>query len=62
MRGQSEAADQPNLLTKVSERGVSGGWRLREGPPLRTHVDEATSEKIIDGLNEYAESLSLERR
>src|SRR5271166_3934369 len=50
------------LLTKISERGVSGGWRLREDPPVLTHVDQATREKIIDGLNEYAESLPLERR
>jgi uncharacterized protein (DUF2252 family) len=50
------------LLVKISERGVSGGWRLKEDPPVLTHVDEATREKIIDGLNEYAESLPLERR
>ncbi len=60
----AKAKQQTNatLLTKISERGVSGGWRLREDPPVLAHVDEATSEKIIDGLNEYAESLSLERR
>jgi len=60
----AKAKQQTNatLLTKVSERGVSGGWRLREDPPALTHVDEATREKIIDGLNEYAESLPLERR
>jgi len=60
----AKAKQQTNatLLTKISERGVSGGWRLREDPPVLTHVDDATREKIIDGLNEYAESLSLERR
>jgi len=60
----AKAKQQTNatLLTKISERGVSGGWRLREDPPVLTHVDQATREKIIDGLNEYAESLSLERR
>ena len=60
----AKAKQQTNatLLTKISERGVSGGWRLREDPPVLAHVDEATREKIIDGLNEYAESLSLERR
>ncbi len=60
----AKAKQQTNatLLTKISERGVSGGWRLREDPPVLTHVDEATREKIIDGLNEYAESLPLERR
>jgi uncharacterized protein (DUF2252 family) len=60
----AKARQQTNatLLTKISERGVSGGWRLREDPPVLTHVDQATREKIIDGLNEYAESLPLERR
>ncbi len=60
----AKAKQQTNrtLLTKVSERGVSGGWRLREDAPVLTHVDEVTREKIIDGLNEYAESLPLERR
>jgi uncharacterized protein (DUF2252 family) len=60
----AKAKQQTNatLLTKISERGVAGGWRLREDPPVLTHVDPETREKIIDGLNEYAESLSLERR
>ncbi len=60
----AKAKQQTNatLLTKISERGVSGGWRLREDPPVLTHVDQGTREKIIDGLNEYAESLPLERR
>ena len=60
----AKARKQTNatLLTKISERGVAGGWRLREDPPVLTHVDQATREKIIDGLNEYAESLPLERR
>ncbi len=60
----AKAKQQTNatLLTKISERGVSGGWRLREEPPVLTHVDESMRDKIIDGLNEYAESLPLERR
>ena len=60
----AKAKQQTNatLLTEISERGVSGGWRLREDPPVLTHVDEATPEEIIDGLNQYAESLPLERR
>jgi uncharacterized protein (DUF2252 family) len=60
----AKAKQQTNatLLTKISERGVSGGWRLREDPPVLAHVDPDTRENIIDGLNEYAESLPLERR
>ena len=60
----AKAKQQTNatLLTKVSERGVSGGWRLREDPPVLTHVDQEIRGKIIDGLNEYAESMPLERR
>lgn len=60
----AKARQQTNatLLTKISERGVSGGWRLQEDPPVLTHVDEQTRDKIVVGLNEYAESLPLERR
>jgi uncharacterized protein (DUF2252 family) len=60
----AKAKQQTNatLLTKVSERGVSGGWRLRDDPPVLTHLDQETRDGIIDGLNDYAESLPLERR
>jgi uncharacterized protein (DUF2252 family) len=51
-----------SLLTKISERGVSGGWRLREDPPVLTHLNEATRDSVIGGLNDYANSLSMELR
>ncbi len=51
-----------NLLMKICERGVNGAWRLREDPPLLTRIDQATKEKIIDGLNAYADTLTRERR
>jgi uncharacterized protein (DUF2252 family) len=59
-----KATQQTNasLLTKIAERGVNGAWRLREAPPVLTHVDQATREKIIDGLNAYADTLTRERR
>ena len=59
-----KAMQQTNaaLLTKTAVRGVDGAWRLREEPPLMTKIDSATREKVIDGLNQYGETLSRERR
>jgi uncharacterized protein (DUF2252 family) len=50
------------LLSNSAERGVNGSWHLRHRPPILTPVDHETQEKVIDGLNGYAESLSRERR
>jgi uncharacterized protein (DUF2252 family) len=50
------------LLAKTAERGVNGGWRLREDPPVLTTVDNNTREKIIEALTGYADTLLLERR
>lgn len=50
------------LLAKTAERGVNGAWHLLHSPPLVTAVDAATRERVIDGLNRYADSLSRERR
>jgi uncharacterized protein (DUF2252 family) len=50
------------LLAKAAERSVDGAWRLLPNPPILTRVDDETREKVIDGLNSYANSLSRERR
>jgi Uncharacterized protein conserved in bacteria (DUF2252) len=57
-----EKTTSPKFVRTITTTAATSSWRLREDPPVLTHVDEATREKIIDGLNEYAESLSLERR
>ena len=60
----AKARTQTNatLLTKIAHRSSSGGWNLREDPPILTRVDDKTREKIIAGLEEYAEALSPERK
>lgn len=60
----AKAKQQTNrsLLVKTADREVDGAWRLREDPPVLTRVDSATREKVIDGLNEYADTLTRERR
>ncbi len=50
------------ILPKNAERTVSGAWKLRELPPVQTHLDDATKEQLIDGINDYADSLAHERR
>jgi uncharacterized protein (DUF2252 family) len=50
------------LLAKTAERGVDGAWHLLHTPPVLTRVDREIREKVIDGLNGYANSLSRERR
>lgn len=59
----AKAKSQTNatLLNKIGERGTSGGWRLREDPPILTRVDEKTREKVIQGLEEYWHGLPSER-
>ena len=59
----AKAMQQTNqgLLAKIAERGVSGAWRLREDP-LLTRIDSATKERVIDGLNAYADTLTRELR
>jgi uncharacterized protein (DUF2252 family) len=57
-RTQTNAA----LLTKIAERSSSGGWRLREDPPILTRVDDKIREKVIAGLEEYGRTLSPDRR
>src|SRR5277367_2125573 len=59
----AKAKSQTNatLLRKTAERGTHGGWRLIEDPPILTPVDDKTREKVIRGLEEYAEGLPSER-
>lgn len=58
------ASSQTNatLLLKTAERAMDGTWHLLHTPPVLTRVDEQTREKVIDGLNAYADSLNRERR
>jgi len=53
--------DNRALLPKVAERSDSGEWKFKEDPPVLTSA-HASKEKIIEALNQYAESLSPERR
>jgi len=59
----AKAMQQTNegLLMKIAERSVSGAWRLRQDQ-LLTRIGAATKEKVIDGLHEYGDSLTRERR
>lgn len=50
------------LLTKVARRQANGSWRFVEDPPILTSLDEATRQKVIASLVEYAESLVPECR
>lgn len=64
IRALNKALQQTNksLLTKTGKRRANGAFRLRENPPVLTRVSQSTREKIIDGLNVYAQSLSPQRR
>ncbi len=50
------------LLNKVARRQADGGWRFIEEPPVLTHVDEETKEKVIASLVDYAETITDENR
>ncbi len=45
------------LLTKVARRQADGGWRFIEEPPVLTHIDDETREKVIASLVDYAETV-----
>jgi uncharacterized protein (DUF2252 family) len=59
----AKAKTQTNatLLAKTADRSASGGWRMREEPPILTRVDDKTREKIMEGLDEYSMNLPAER-
>jgi uncharacterized protein (DUF2252 family) len=54
--------DNKTLLPKVADRQANGVWTFRDTPPVLTKVDKTTKQKVIKSLNEYALSLSRERR
>ncbi len=50
------------LLQKVAQRQADGGWRFVEDPPILTALDEATRQKVMASLVDYAETLAPEYR
>jgi uncharacterized protein (DUF2252 family) len=58
------AATQTNetLLAKSAARAVDGSWHLLHTPPVLTPVTDEMRNKVIDGLNAYADTLTRERR
>lgn len=57
---KAKATTSATLLKKVAERGPEG-WHFREDPPILTKVDARTREGVIEGLEEYAPHLPMER-
>jgi uncharacterized protein (DUF2252 family) len=45
------------LLAKVARPQADGGWRFLEEPPLLTHIDDDTKEKVVASLVDYAETV-----
>jgi uncharacterized protein (DUF2252 family) len=45
------------LLAKVARRQADGGWRFIEEPPVLTHIDDKTKEKVVASLVDYAETV-----
>jgi uncharacterized protein (DUF2252 family) len=50
------------LLAKVARRQADGGWRFIEEPPVLTHIDDETKEKVVVSLVDYAETITDEIR
>jgi len=59
---KAQRTDNRALLPKVADHRTDGSWTFREDPPILTKIDKATRDKVVKGLNDYSESLSLERR
>ncbi len=58
---KARAQTNSTLMKKIAEVDAKGDWSLREDPPILTHVDNKTREKVIQGLEEYAPTLPSER-
>jgi uncharacterized protein (DUF2252 family) len=54
--------DNHTLLPKLANHQSDGSWSFREDPPILTKVADAVRDKVVEGLNRYALSLSPERR
>jgi len=54
--------DNRTLLPRVIDSGVDGKWTFREVPPVLTCIPAETKRKVIKALNDYASTLSRERR
>jgi uncharacterized protein (DUF2252 family) len=54
---KARATTNETLLPKIAQRRHDGAWRFVEDPPILTRVDEATREKVVAALVEYAENL-----
>jgi uncharacterized protein (DUF2252 family) len=51
-----------SMLAQVAERRIDGGWRFKEAPPILTPVTDTVRDKVVAGLEAYADSLPRERR
>ena len=49
------------LLTKIVTHHKHGDWRMIEDPPVLTHVDDKTRDKVIKGLELYAQLSTPDR-
>ncbi|MGA2371574.1 MAG: DUF2252 domain-containing protein [Candidatus Korobacteraceae bacterium] len=59
---KAQRTDNNALLPKVADRQGDGTWQFRDDPPVLTRVSPATRQKIIDALNQYSQTLPMERR
>jgi uncharacterized protein (DUF2252 family) len=59
---KAKRTDNRNLLPKVTESNGKGTWRFRDDPPVLARVNAATKQSVIEALNEYSQTLPLERR
>jgi uncharacterized protein (DUF2252 family) len=50
------------LLQKSAAQSANGTWSLREDPPILTRVSEKTRQSVLEGLNQYKDTLTRERR
>jgi uncharacterized protein (DUF2252 family) len=56
---KARATTNETLLPKVAQCLANGRWRFREDPPILTHVDARTKNRVITALREYVETVPL---
>jgi uncharacterized protein (DUF2252 family) len=59
---KAQRTDNAALLAQVAQRQKDGDWRFVADPPILTNLHQATRQKVIASLVEFAETLPAEFR
>ncbi len=62
VRKKAKKNTSKKVASEITQRVEQDAWHFVEKPPVLTHVDPETAQKVIQGLERYAEALDEELR